>query len=450
VAEADTIAIVGAGFSGTMLAVQLLRRTDARIVLIERSSVFGQGLAYSTPHPTHLLNVRSGRMSAFPDEPDHFVRWLERRRPEYADPDGFAPRMVYGEYLRAVLAEADAGAPDRLARVEGEVVEVRTDDLGAHLRLADGRELTACRAVLALGNPPPAPPGAPGLEQAPADRYIADPWAPDALGSVRPADEVLLLGTGLTMVDVLLALDEQGWLGRGLALSRRGLLPRPHDPVQSHPKGARPQGDSLSAKLRDVRATARGEPWGEVMDALRPYNQALWCEASPAERARFLRHLRPWWDVHRHRIAPGVGERVAAFRATDRLGLAAGRILSADPAPAGVWVVWRPRGERQPLRMRFDRVVNCTGPRADLQGSSDPLLRALFTQGRVRADANRLGLDTDPALRVVDARGRPDPYLYAVGPLTRGALWEIGAAPEIRSQVVELAERLAERAEPVA
>jgi uncharacterized NAD(P)/FAD-binding protein YdhS len=146
--------------------------------------------------------------------------------------------------------------------------------------------------------------------------------------------------------------------------------------------------------------------------------------------------------VHRHRIAPEVGERIAALRATDRLALAAGRIERVEAAPAGVWVEWRPRGRKDAVRMRFDRVVNCTGPMADLERSPDRLLRTLFEQGAVRADANRLGLDTDSALRVLDANGRAHERLYAVGPTTKGVLWEIVAVPEIRSQVAELAPRL--------
>jgi uncharacterized NAD(P)/FAD-binding protein YdhS len=434
-AEADTIAIVGAGFSGAMLAVQ---------VLIERSGVFGHGLAYSTTQPAHLLNVRSARMTAFPEDPGHYVRWLQQHRPQFADPEGFSPRMVYGEYVRANLADADAGAPGRLERVVGEAVDVREDENGVGVVLSDGREIAADRAVLALGNPPPARAAAPGLEQIPAGRYIADPWAPEALASVRAADEVLLVGAGLTMVDVLLSLEGQGWIGRALALSRRGLLPRAHDVAQNHhAAGARPDGPSLSAMTRDVRARVREGHWGEVIDGLRPHNQSVWKDATPAERGRFLRHLRAWWDVHRHRIAPEVGERVANLRATERLALAAGRIVRAEAAPAGVWVEWRPRGRKDAVRMRFDRVVNCTGPMADLERSSDPLLSTLFAHGRVRADANRLGLETDATLRVLDAEGRAHERLYAVGPTVKGVLWEIVAVPEIRVQVAELAPRLA-------
>jgi uncharacterized NAD(P)/FAD-binding protein YdhS len=443
-AEAETIAIVGAGFSGAMLATHLLRRTDARVALVERSGVFGQGLAYSTSQPQHLLNVRSARMSAFPDDPGHYVRWLQQHRPQFADPEGFSPRMVYGEYVRSVLAEAEAGAPGRLTRVVGEAVDVQAGDDGVRITLSDRRAFDADRAVLATGNPPPARAAAPGLDQVAADRYVADPWAPDALASVRAADEVLLLGAGLTMVDVVLSLEGQGWLGRATALSRRGLLPRPHDAHQQHhAAGPRPEGDTLSAMTRDVRARVREGHWGEVIDGLRPHNQAVWREASPKVRGRFLRHLRAWWDVHRHRIAPEVGERIAALRATERLALAAGRILRVQPAPAGVWVEWRPRGRQDVIRSRFDRVVNCTGPMADLERSPDPLLRKLFADGAVRADANRLGLETDAALHVLDAQGRPNPRLYAVGPTVKGVLWEIVAVPEIRVQVAELASRLA-------
>jgi uncharacterized NAD(P)/FAD-binding protein YdhS len=442
--KAETIAVVGAGYTGTMLAVQLLRRGDARVLLFERTGTFGPGLAHGTPCPAHLLNVRTDRMSAFPDDAGHFARWLATAHPTYTDPNGFAPRRLYGEYLRWILDEAMAAAPGRLERIAGEVTAVRAEAGDTSVTLADGRRFEADRVVLAFGNPPPDAPGPRGLGGAPADRYLADPWAPGALAAVRPSDEVLLIGTGLTMIDVVLALDTQGWIGRALALSRRGLLPRPHDAAQL-PAEAWPTPDvSLSHRIKAVRARAREVTWGRALDEIRPFNQALWRGAELGERSRFLRHLRPWWDVHRHRTAFEVGAKIEAFRARGSLDIAGGRIVDAEPYAGGVWVDWRPRGETQARRGRFDRVVNCTGPLSDLSKSSEPLLKDLFARGLVRTDALRLGLDVDPQWRVIDAEGQPNPRLYAAGPITKGECWEIVAVPEIRGQVAAMAERFAQ------
>jgi len=443
VSNTETIAIVGAGYSGSLLAVQLLRRTQARVVLIERRSVFGLGLAYGTSCPAHLLNVRSGRMSAFPDDATHFVQWLGRNRPEFADPDGFAPRMVYGDYVRATLDEAEAANPGRFERVSGEVVGVETDKESVRLRFADGRRINADRAVLALGNAPPDPAGAAGLAPGASDRFINDPWAPGALAAVKPADEVLLIGSGLTMIDVALALDAQGWLGRALALSRRGLLPRPHDATQGHAKPWPPIDASLSQRAKAFRARARTVGWGEAMDEIRPFNQALWRAADRSERRRFLRHLRPWWDVHRHRTATEIGARIQAMIEAGSLAVGAGRVVKAEMRPAGVWIDWRPRSATETRHDRFDRVINCTGPLSDLNRSPDPLHRDLLDRGVARVDPDRLGLEVDAGLRLIDGKGRAHQRLYAVGPVTRGEAWEIIAVPEIRGQVAELAERFA-------
>ncbi|MBS0295029.1 MAG: FAD/NAD(P)-binding protein [Proteobacteria bacterium] len=442
-ASPETIAIVGAGYTGALLAVQLLRRTPARVLLIERRSVFGLGLAYGTGCPAHLLNVRSGRMSAFPDDASHFVRWLQDNRPELADPDGFAPRMVYGEYVRATLDAQEAASPGRFERVSGEVTAIDADGQGVQLKLADGRRLSADRCVLALGNAPPDPAGAAGLTPGASDRFINDPWAPGALATVKPADEVLLIGSGLTMIDVALALDAQGWLGRALALSRRGLLPRPHDATQSHAQPWPPVDASLSQRAKAFRARARTIGWGEAMDEIRPFNQALWRAADSSERRRFLRHLRPWWDVHRHRTATEIGARIQAMIEARTLSVGAGRVVKAETRPAGVWIDWRPRGATETRHDRFDRVINCTGPLSDLNRSPDPLHRDLLDRGVARIDRERLGLDVDAGLRVIDGEGRAHRRLYAVGPITRGEAWEIIAVPEIRGQVAELAERFA-------
>lgn len=433
-----TIAIVGAGFSGSMLAAQLVRQpARVHVFLIERTGVFGRGLAYGTACPAHLLNVRSGRMSAFPDEPDHFVRWLEANRPELADPQGFVPRMIYGDYIQSILAEAG----DRVERITGEAVKVEETERGACVTLADGRAVEAHAAVLATGNPPPGDAGARGLGE--LDRYVADPWAAGRLETVGEREDVLLLGAGLTMIDVVLALIDRGWKGRALALSRRGLLPRPHNATQAHAVAREPEATSLVGMLREVRSRMREIGWGEAMDELRPFNQAAWRNATERERGRFLRHLRPWWDVHRHRTAPQVGATVSGLVDSGRLRVAAGRIEVVEPVAEGLAIDWRPRGAEKTRTETFGWMVNCTGPLADLARSDDPLLTNLFAGGVARVDGASLGLDVMDDCRLQDETGAPHERLYAVGPPTRSVFWEVVAVPEIRVQVQELADRLA-------
>lgn len=432
-----TIAIVGAGFSGALLAAQIARRSaQARVLLIERSGVFGRGLAYGTTCAAHLLNVRSGRMSAFPDEPMHFVNWLRANRPEFADPQGFAPRMIYGDYVQSILAAAGAG----IERIAAEVVKIEPSGSGVRLMLLDGTAIEADACVLATGNPPPDDANAKGLGD--SDRYFADPWAPGQLEKVGEKDDVLLLGAGLTMIDVVLALVEQGWKGRALALSRRGLLPRPHDPVQAHAMARKPGASDLLGMMREVRTRMREVGWAEAMDEIRPFNQLAWRSATDAERGRFLRHLRPWWDVHRHRTAEEVGARISDLVDKARLRIAGGRIAMIEPVENGLMIEWRPRGEEHSRNESFGWMVNCTGPLSDLARSKDRLLTALFADGVARVDAASLGLDVEPDCRVQDKDGRAHSRLFAIGPPTKSAFWEVVAVPEIRVQAQEIAERL--------
>jgi uncharacterized NAD(P)/FAD-binding protein YdhS len=433
------VVIVGAGFSGAALAVQLLRRTRCAVTLIEASGVFGRGLAYSTPEPVHLLNVRAGRMSLFPDAPDHFVRWLAAEG-RGGDAQAFAPRADYGDYLQAVLGEAEAAAPGRLRRVRGRAVAVRAGPAGADVELDGGRAVRGDAVVLATGNGAPAPLDTAGAEALGA-RHVGDPWAPGALDAVGPDEDVVLVGAGLTMVDVMLSLERRGWRGRALAVSRHGLLPRTHAPVEVEREGPPPGGEGLAGRLRAFREAAAAEDWRVLTARLRPHLQTTWRRASAKERRRFLRHLRPYWDVHRHRTAPEVGARIQALIDAGRLEVAAGRPLSASPQADGFELRWRRRGGGEETR-RAQRLINCTGPRGDPSRSEDPLLRGLIAAGVARPDRHRLGLDVDARRRVLDAEGRAQPRLFAMGPLTRGAFWEIVAVPDIRGQAAAMAETL--------
>lgn len=440
------VVVVGAGFSGLLLAIQLLRAAPkATIALIERAEEFGRGLAYGTGDPRHLLNVRAGNMSAFPEDPDHFIRWLALHAPPHKTPQGFVPRALYGTYLQALLATtlASEDGAARLVIVPDEVVALTVDPLGVKLRLAVGRHLKARQVVLATGHLPPHdlpafPPDVLG-----SGRYIRDPWAPGAFAAVEPLDQVLLVGTGLTAVDVLLGLERRGHVGRVVALSRHGLSPRAHDlagpPAATLDLPARPE---LSALLRLVRRVARDGGWRAAVDGLRPHMQRLWREASAAQRCRFLRHLRSWWDIHRHRMAPAVAAIVEDSKAKGRFAVYAGKIQSAAFVGASIEVTWRPRGEGTLRSLAVDRIINCTGPAGKAQDARSPLLAGLLAQGLARPDPLGLGIEVDAEGRVLDAGGRPSPVLSAVGPMSRGAYWEVIAVPDIRVQARDVAWRL--------
>ncbi len=433
------IAIVGGGFSGTLQAINLLRHDGPRATLIERRLTPGVGLAYGEAAPDHVLNVRAANMSALPDEPDHFVRWLEARGMADAA-HAFVPRLTYGTYLQELLAAAIERQPGRLEILHAQAIDCEVGDQVA-LRLADGRAVEADTAILAVGNLPPHHPR--GLSAAMAgDLYAADPWEEGATAALNDVDTVLILGTGLTMVDMVLKLDAEGFRGRMLALSRRGLLPHRHGeaiaftPIEDRPAPV------ASTLVRGVRARARVVGWRNAVDELRRFTTPLWRAADAATRERFLRHLRPWWDIHRHRIAPGVAARLAALMDEGRLKVAAGKTLRFEAREDAMLATFRRRGEDELEMLSVRRVINCTGPQGDLNATRDPLLRSLTRRGLIRPDPLRIGIDVDAAARTLASDGQANERLYAIGPMTRGASWEIVAVPDIRMQVWTVARRM--------
>lgn len=438
---APSVIIVGGGFAGLVTAIQILDRLPGvRVRVIERRERLGPGVAYSAVDRRHLLNVRAGNMGAYAGQPRGFAEWLAAAGAGEEAAQEFWPRDTYGRYLMT-LADQALARPD-LEHVRGEAVAAVGGPDGWRVDLADGRRLSADVLVLAVGNPPPAaPPGVdPALCASPI--YSPDPWSPEA-ATPPEARRVLMIGAGLTMVDAALSL---GAPGRHLtALSRRGLLPLPHPPQAAAAPGRRFAGGPREV-LAQARAAARQYPWTGVMDDLRAQAPGIWAGWTDVERRRFLRHLRHWWDIHRHRLAPAATQGLAELRAEGRLEVRAGRILSLSLKDGQAELVWRPRGQRETRTERFDAVVNCTGPAMDLAAvaKASPLLADMLERRLIQPDPNGLGVATDDAWRVMRAEGWADASCYALGALTRGRRWETTAAPEIREQAVEVVEGIGE------
>ncbi|HEX7760537.1 MAG TPA: FAD/NAD(P)-binding protein [Caulobacteraceae bacterium] len=443
------IAIVGAGFSGALTALNILRprEVSATAHLIEEAERFGVGAAFNTEEAGHLLNVRAQNMSADPDAPDEFVQWLARRRGAAPDPFAFASRTDYGAYiqdrLRHVVQAGDAAG--RLNLVQDSVVAIEALADGFRVRLGVGRELRADAVVVAIGNAPPSAAALPDPDIADHPAYIGAPWRPGAFADVQPDDSVLLLGTGLTMIDVVASLEARGHVGPLTALSRHGLLPQAHARTIATTTAvwARGNGEPLSDALRRFRQAAQELPdWRIAFDGLRPITQHLWKTLDSEERRRFLRHLRPWWEIHRHRLAPRMAEALDAWR-SDRLEVIAGRLTRTVPLDDGVEVAWRPRGTYAQAKRHVRWIVNCTGPEGDPRRLASPLVQQLLRARLVRPDPYGLGLDVTEEGQLVDADGRPHSRLFGIGPIARGALWEIAAVPDIRVEARRLGYRLA-------
>jgi len=438
------VGIVGGGASGTLVAIHLLRaaRSPLRLALVERGAL-ARGPAYSTQHPRHLLNVRAGGMSASPDEPDDFVTWLAATDPG-ASPDAFAERQRYGPYLEARLREAEANATHgvSLSTIQAAVERVRPREGAFSMELDDGRELRASKIVLALGNAaPPIPPiPATGIFDGP--RFVRSPWSPGAIDGRWATQPVLLLGTGLTMVDTVLALEDRGHVGGIVALSRHGLLPRVHAAPTGSPPAIPVDGiRSIAAATRMIRRACERADWRAVFDHLRTRAASLWASLPPEEKRRFVRHLRTWWDVHRHRMPPQVAVEIDRLRSGGALRVHAGRLVELRPHGGGVEARYRPRGTAQVEVLRVGHVIDCMGPdpRAAVPPIPDLLRIGLATPGPLG-----MGLATDGAGALLSHDGVPSQRLFTLGSLRRGELWETTAIPEIREQAWSLAHRLLE------
>ncbi|MEK7347286.1 MAG: FAD/NAD(P)-binding protein [Candidatus Eisenbacteria bacterium] len=456
-----TIAIVGAGASGVIAAAALLRslRRPARVVLFDGRGSRGAGLAYGTSDRDHVLNVPAARMSAIAEEPDHFLLWLRGEGSDQASAwrtpavqEAFVPRGLYAKYLedilRASLERSDPG-------VVLEVLSEEIDDLvrrGAGWRLLghSGAAWIASVVVLALGYRPPGLPSGIGAALAGHPRAILDPWRPGAFDGVLPDDSVLVLGAHLTMIDVVLTLDRQGHRGGIVAVSPRGLMPLSHGPSDAGyvaidldvaPVTAR----GLLHRVRAEMATeeSQGGSWRSVADAVRPLVPRLWAAMTAPERTRFIRHVHPYWEIHRHRMAPAIASHVDAIKAEGRLRVVAGRVASATAHADGFAVDVRPRGGSAVTTLRTGWIVNATGPTVRYAEDPTVFLSRLFEGGIVRPGPLGFGLDAKPGGALLDAKGDPHANLFTLGPPLLGSLWETTAVPEIRLQAADLARTLA-------
>ncbi len=442
--DRPTVAVIGGGFSGLLTAVHLLAQPDGpRVRLIERRPFFARGAAYSTTNPDHLLNVRASNMSAFPDQPAHFMEWLTAQGNEDAR-HAFVTRDQYGAYLQAILRQAagDAAA-GRLLLDADAAVAVRREGAGWSVTLAMGHKIAADAVVLAIGNLPPHTPTPISPEAAASPHYLADPWGIDT-AALPQEGLAVILGAGLTMIDVALHLAQVRPRLKVLALSRRGLLPRRHLLAGPAPHSQdMPVDGSVRGLLKTLRAASRIHDWRAVVDGIRPHVQTIWARWSIEERRRFLRHARPWWDVHRHRLAPPVAAKLDRLIGSGALTVAAGAVRAVHPGQEGLKIDWSPRGRRTVQQLTAEVVINCTGPNGDLMNARDPLLSALAKDRLIRADQGRLGLDVDPTCRLIAGNGIGHETLFGVGPITRGVFWEITSVPDIRVQAAACAKRVA-------
>jgi uncharacterized NAD(P)/FAD-binding protein YdhS len=442
------IAIVGGGSSGALVAAQVLRSGfSGRLAIIETRPRLGHGLAYSTPFEQHLLNVPTRNMSAFPDEPMHFCEWLRARNWPGASPEAFAPRKVYGEYIEDVLWTSVRGESDRsFQHIRGEVEDARTAGDRVILTLNDRRTIEAVKVVLALGNPASSPFESPSI-QSMGERWNVSPWIGDALRVRFAGERILLVGAGLTAVDSALALHGQSQSCKTYIISRRGILPQVHDlssapgspPVFDQPGNIRKMFGQLRAQIGRLRE-ANG-CWRTAVDALRPVSNEMWHRMPLSDRSRFLRHLKTYWETHRHRMAPQIRRRMDELRERGEVEVIAGRIRETRWKGDVVEATIGQRCGRERL-LEIDRAINCTGIQENYKKSPRRLIRKLIEHGLAIPGDLGTGFRTDEFGALLDAHGRSSSALFTLGPPRRGELFETTAIPEIRVQAAALAQHL--------
>ncbi|TCL71465.1 FAD/NAD(P)-binding protein [Rhizobium sp. BK251] len=450
------VVVVGSGFSAIATVCNLIELLPASsaIAVIGDDPGFGRGTAYRTELYLHRLNVPAARMSLFPDRPDAFVQWLSEHDRSLSAGD-FASRNDYGLYVRDTLASL---LRNRKSRCRVDFIKAKATGCMEQYRsslaffLDNGDEIAARSVVLCLGvGNAKLPVDLGHLSAAARTRVVKNPWRLSWLHKVGAKDRVCILGSGLTMIDQVLALSAHGFEGQVDVLSRRGLAPHGHSRNPHHAASidiaALPT--RMSKLLRSLRDESRKTgDWRDVMDGLRPQTQALWQRLDKSERARFLRHALPWWNIHRHRVGPEVFQRFQDLVHDGKVVLHAGYLQEIEETNDGLRLRYRARGRKDVLSLDADWVVNCTGmERAGIDHS--PLLREMLRQKLISADPLRLGIAVDGQSRVSRSGEEKGVQIHAVGALTAGQFWEITAVPDIRVQARQVAQVLAGASPPV-
>jgi uncharacterized NAD(P)/FAD-binding protein YdhS len=456
-----TILIIGAGYSGAIMAALLLQNSagmPVRILLANGSGKVARGMAYGTQSSNHTLNVPVGNMSAYDDRPGHFLDFVRRHQKD-ADAASFVSRSFYGDYLEDLLAKAELAAtpPSRLERIYRQIVSLKpNDDRKGTVAQFDSGEVTEVQeVVLALGHFPSSNPPISDPYFYQSDRYIRDPWAHAKLKAIPHDASVLLIGTGLTAVDIALTLQMQSAARQVHAVSRRGLLPQYHRPAGvGHPSSQTPSviwGDAqtLREQMLALRRYCRqleqnGGDWREALAILRPATAALWHNYTDRERRRFIRHVQPYWDSHRHRIAPNVAHQIDGAIQQGVFNAYAGRVIDLKEIGENVEATIRLRHTGNSKTLNIGYVINCTGPCSDPQTADDRLVQQLLSDGLICADNLGLGLQVSDTCAVINAKGSVSDRMYYLGPWLKAKYWEATAVPDLRRFASKLAATLTE------
>ncbi|MBK8551304.1 MAG: FAD/NAD(P)-binding protein [Ignavibacteria bacterium] len=461
--QKPVIAIVGGGFCGSITLVQLLKQSDIplEIVLVNKNNPITTGIAFSSYNPKHVLNVPAAKMSAFPDDPDNFLNWV-KSKPEYREyvneelNDRFLPRVIYGKYLEEIFDNAINDLPENVTVkiINDEVLDVNVSSSGAELILKENKSFKADKVVLALGNFLPDDPRIQNKSFYQSKRYFNDPWRKQAVEGLDESDKVLIIGTGLTMVDNVYSLLDKGFNGKIYALSTNGYFPLSH-------KKRKPYTDILdeihppyeiSSLFKIFRkhikyVLSHGITGEAVVDAIRPKTQEIWLSLSLDDKIKFMAHIRHLWGVARHRLPKEIFDHMQNLMRDGKLEIIGGRIQDIREDNEEITVTYKERKSQLIKELKVNRVINCTGPKTDLNRVDEALVSNLLKKGLICCDEMKLGINALPDGTIIQNDNSISPVLYTIGSMLKGILWESTAVPELRVQARSMAGELIKQLE---
>ena len=437
------VIIIGGGLSGSLLAMQLARSPGgSEVVLIEKNPEFlGRGVAYQYDFTHQPLNVVAGGMSLFPDKPLDFVRWLEANHFRYnhlidqVSPEAFIPRKIFGDYVLENLEKIQQEVSERLQIRIDEAISIMDFGKRKTVVFASGNALHADHVILALGNFPPADLFATHNPVQNDPRYFASPWSDRVYSDIKGDEDILLVGSGLTAVDIVLGLIVRKFRGKVTMLSRRGVFPLPHDLTHQAISITVPENYSPRKMLLWVRYLMRKNPevpWSVIIDGLRPYTQKIWLQWIVSDKQYFLKKIRPYWEIARHRIPSASSERLNNMMEKGQLVLIKGTIEEASVSSNGIEILYR--SESGLNSQVFQKVINCTGPESNYRKVRFPIIVDLIARGKVKIDELGLGIKCTPEGSIINDQGEVEQGIWCIGPMRKAVLWETTALRELREQ----------------
>ena len=446
------IAIIGAGLSGTLLAMNLLQKARGKAVkiwLIDRNAPEDLGPAYST-NEDYLLNVPVEMMGAVSREPEHFLKWSRQKNIQAVKGD-YLPRKLYRTYIQSLLNTSiqEKSSKGVLERIRGEAYDVRLRENRANVFVKDYGEIAADRVILALGNFLPREPVIKNVSFFKDRRYIRNPWAPDLLDRIERNNVIIFIGSGQTMIDLATGLYRKKHQGRILTISRRGLLPLSQKRVESYPsfyeelRGEKRLLPVFQTVRRHLETAGRkGLDPRAVIDSLRPHTSLIWMNFPDDEKRRFLRHLFRYWEIIRSRIPPESEKIIHQLQKSGQMKLLSGSIVDFVANRNKIEMTYLTRDSKNLKRESADLVINCVGPDLDYEHREEALVKNLLKKKLIHCDSVHLGINARPDGAVIQTDGTASDILYTIGLTLKGIVWEALAAPEIRVQAENLARKL--------